>query len=122
MGSFLHPSGRRQNSSAERAAPGTKKARLATTCGKRHVMTEEEFDYLYPAPQENWQAAAASEAPSVAEAIPFTENVEAGTENLSARPIVDQVPADADPLRKLEALPSLLESPDVPIHSGAHIL
>ena len=30
MGSFLHRSGPRQNSSAERAAPGTKKARLAT--------------------------------------------------------------------------------------------
>ncbi len=31
-------------------------------CRSRHLMTEEEFDYLYPEPKENWQTAAASDA------------------------------------------------------------
>ena len=59
-------------------------------CGKRHLMTEEEFDYLYPAPQENWQAAAASEAQPVAEVGAFTENVEFRTVDPSAEHVLNQ--------------------------------
>ena len=59
-------------------------------CGKRHLMTEEEFDYFYPAPKENWQTAAASEAQPVAEASPLTENVEVIRENLSPEHLLNQ--------------------------------
>jgi hypothetical protein len=46
-------------------------------CGKRHLMTEEEFDYFYPAPQENEQSAGASVAPAVisTEAVMSTDTV-----------------------------------------------
>jgi hypothetical protein len=90
-------------------------------CGKRHLMTEEEFDYFYPAPQENEQAAAASEALPAAEAAPFVENIQSGTEN-SSDPIVIQLPPDAGSLEKPEAFPSLLESPELTIDSGVRIL
>ena len=44
-------------------------------CGKRHLMTEEEFDYLYPEPKENWQAVAASDAslPTLATSLSETQ-------------------------------------------------
>ena len=56
-------------------------------------MTEEEFDYFYPAPQENEQAAAASDLPPVAEALPFFENTETMTAEIpSGEHLLDQIP------------------------------
>jgi hypothetical protein len=62
-------------------------------CGKRHLMTEEEFDYFYPAPQENEQVAAASDLPSVIEVLPFFENTETMTTEIpSGEHLLDQIP------------------------------
>ena len=57
-------------------------------------MTEEEFDYLYPAPQENEQAAAASDLLPVAEALPFFENTDTKTTEIpSGEHLLNQIPA-----------------------------
>ena len=57
-------------------------------CGKRHLMTEEEFDYFYPAPQENEQAATASEAP------PIASDFQVENEKPLDTRLLDRIPVD----------------------------
>ena len=62
-------------------------------CGKRHLMTEEEFDYFYPAPKENWQAVGASDAAPPMETAAITENRELLTTEIpSGEHLLDQIP------------------------------